>query len=198
MIRKKVVILGHSPLPTENTKKNFAPGTRTWHFAYSAKDASCDVLVIGSRIPHSYESDISEIKFEKIQDIQYYSVTEKIFSDLEWMKNIITKFQPDCIVGVNTFPASVISDLNLEIPFWADLNGSVMVEAQAKAHLYNDDSYLSHFLKMESKILKRADVFSVVSEAQGFSVIGELGIWGRLNKNTMGYRFIRVIFNCMN
>ena len=193
--KKKVIILGHSPLPIENTKKNFAPGTRTWHFAYSAKDAGCKVLVIGIRIPNSYDDSVPDIKLENIRDIQYYSVNEKIFSDLKWINDIISKFQPDCIVGVNTFPASIVSDLDLDIPFWADLNGSVMVEAQAKAHLYNDDVYLHHFFKMESKILSKADIFSVVSEAQGFSLIGELGIWGRLNKNTMGYRFIKVIPN---
>ncbi len=151
--KKKVIILGHSPLPIENTKKNFAPGTRTWHFAYSAKDAGCEVLVIGIRIPNSYDNSVPDIKLENIRDIQYYSVNEKIFSDLKWINDIISKFQPDCIVGVNTFPASIVSDLDLDIPFWADLNGSVMVEAQAKAHLYNDDVYLHHFFKMESKIL---------------------------------------------
>ncbi|MDE2589182.1 MAG: hypothetical protein KGL95_05910, partial [Patescibacteria group bacterium] len=46
---------------------------------------------------------------------------------------------------------------------------------------------------MESKVLDKADVFSVVSEAQGFSLVGELGLWGRLNKDTVGYRFVRVI-----
>jgi GT2 family glycosyltransferase/glycosyltransferase involved in cell wall biosynthesis len=193
--KKRVVILGHSPLPVENALKNFAPGTRTWHFAYSARDAECDVLVIGCRISNSYQSGIPAIKHETIQNIEYYSVSETVFSDLDWMQDTISKFQPDCIVGVNTFPASIVSNLNLEIPFWADLNGSVMVEAQAKANLYDDDSYLNHFFKMESKILDKADIFSAVSEAQGFAIIGELGIWGRLNKNTMGYRFIRVLPN---
>jgi len=70
-----------------------------------------------------------------------------------------------------------------------------MAEAQTKAYVYDDDKYLDHFFKMESKVLTRADIFSTVSESQGFSLIGELGIWGRLNKNTMGYRFVKVIPN---
>jgi len=117
------------------------------------------------------------------------------FEDKNWMKKKISQFDPDCIVGVNTHPSSIAAELSLNIPFWADLNGSVMAEAQAKSYVYDDNKYLEHFFHMESKVLGKADVFSVVSEPQGFSLIGELGIWGRLNKNSMGYRLVRVIPN---
>ena len=70
-----------------------------------------------------------------------------------------------------------------------------MAEAQAKAFVYDDNSYVYHFFNMEKKIIPKADIFSVVSEAQGFFLIGELGICGRLTKETMGYRFVRVIPN---
>jgi len=193
--RNRVLILGNAPLPVENASRNYAPGIRTWHFANSAKNANCDVLVIGYRIPKSYQEKLPEIKFLQIDGIDYYTVEGHVFENKDWLKEKISQFKPDCIVGVNTHPASIAAELNLDIPFWADLNGSVMAEAQAKAFTYDDDIYLDHFFKMESKSLSKADVFSVVSDAQGFSLIGELGIWGRLNKNTMGYRFVRVIPN---
>jgi len=191
--KKRVFILGSSPLPIENAAKNFAPGARTWHFACSARDANCNVMVIGYRIPKSYQEDLPEIKFQNIQDIDYYSVGGEIFENKEWLREKITKFNPDSIIGVTTYPASVAAALNLEIPFWADLFGSVMAEAQAKANIHNNDFFLQHYFNMEKKVLDKADVFSTVSEAQGFSLVGELGIWGRLNKDTMGYRFVRVI-----
>ncbi len=193
--RKRVVIAGSSPLPFENTQKNYAAGIRTWHFALSAKDANYQVMIIGYRIPTAYKENLPEIKFLEYDGIEYYSVDGPIFENKKWLQDKIKQFNPHCIVGVNTHPSSVVAEINLEIPFWADLNGSVMAEAQAKASVYDDDKYLHHFFKMESKILGIADVFSTVSESQGFSLIGELGIWGRLNKDTMGYRLVRVIPN---
>jgi len=192
---KRVAIIGNSPLPIENVKKNYAAGIRTWNFATAAKNNNCEVMIIGYRIPKSYQNIEEEIKFMEIEGINYYSVEGTKFEDKNWMLDKINNFNPDCIVGVNTFPASFVAELNLNIPFWADLNGSVMAEAQSKAHMYDDDKYVHHFFKMESKVLSRADIFSTVSESQGFSLIGELGIWGRLNKNTMGYRMVRVIPN---
>jgi len=193
--RKRVVIVGSSPLPIENTQKNYASGIRTWHFALSAKAVNYQVMIIGYRIPSAYKENLPEIKFLEYEGIEYYSVDGPIFENREWMRDKIKKFNPDCVVGVNTHPSSVVAELDLDIPFWADLNGSVMAEAQAKSYVYDDDKYLHHFFKMESKVLSRADIFSTVSESQGFSLVGELGIWGRLNKNTMGYRLVRVIPN---
>ena len=190
---KRIVILGHSPLPFENVNKNYAPGSRTWHFTYCAMSMGYEVLLIASRIPFIYEKNIDPILFQRKDNLHYYSVEDHIFANKNWMIQKINQFKPDCIAGITSFPASVASDLNLGIPFWADLYGSVMSEAQAKAYVFKDDSHLHHFFQMESKVLDKADVFSVVSEAQGFSLIGELGIWGRLNKDTLGYRFVRVI-----
>ena len=189
----RVVMLGHSPLPFENLSKNYAPGARTWHFARAALDAGCKVLLLASRIPNVYDPNQEQITHEKKENLDYYSIDNSVFADKNWLKEKILEFNPDCIVGVTTYPSSVVADLDLDIPFWADLYGSIMAEAQAKAFLYNDNSYLYHFYKMEEKVLSNADIFSVVSEAQGFSLVGELGMWGRLSKETMGFRFVRVI-----
>src|SRR5207247_3638588 len=67
--------------------------------------------------------------------------------------------------------------------------GSIMAEAQLKALVYGDDAYLSHFWTMERKAIERGDIFSTVSDRQRWSLIGELGMWGRLNQWTSGYEF---------
>jgi len=189
----KVVILGYSPLPFENVSKNYAPGARTWHFTQVALNAGKKVLLIGSRIPNVYDKNLDPITNEKKGNLDYYSVDSAIFENKEWLREKILEFNPVCIVGVTTYPCSMVAELNLGIPFWADLYGSVMAEAQSKAFLYQNDGYLYYFLKQEEKVLNTADIFSVVSEAQGFSLVGELGLSGRLSKNTMGYRLVRVI-----
>jgi len=38
--KKRIVVIGSSPLPFENAEKNYAAGIRTWHFASTAKDAN--------------------------------------------------------------------------------------------------------------------------------------------------------------
>ncbi len=195
--KKRIIIIGNSPLPFENVTKNYAPGIRTWFFACAARDAKCKVMIIGCRMPHIYKKDFPNEKFISKDGIDFYSVSAEMFENKKWLEKKITDFNPDCVVGINTHPASILAGLNLEIPFWADLNGSVMAEAQAKAYVYDDNSYLEHFFKQESEILGKADIFSTVSESQGFSLIGELSIWGRLNKETMGYRFVRVIPNTL-
>ena len=50
MTKKRVLIVGNSPIPTENTSKNYAAGIRTWHFACAAKNANCNVMIIGCSI----------------------------------------------------------------------------------------------------------------------------------------------------
>lgn len=191
--KPRILILGHSPLPYENVSKIHAPGGRTWHFTKTALDLNSNVLLIAARIPNIYDKNMDSITFERKGNLDYYSVENIIFEDKKWLKEKISAFNPDCVVGVTAYPASVAADLDLDIPFWADIFGSIMAEAQAKAFVYNDNSYLHHFFKMESKVLGKADIFSVVSESQGFGLVGELGIWGRLSKETMGYRFVRVI-----
>lgn len=193
--KKRIVIIGSSPLAFEKAEKNYGAGIRTWHFANAAKDANCDVMIIGYQMPNCFKDEPPEIKNLQIEGIDYYSVAGQIFENKDWMKEKIIQFNPDCIVGVNTYPASIVAQLNLDIPFWADLNGSVMAEGQVKSYVHDNDFFLHHYFKMESKALSKADIFSTVSESQGFSLIGELGIWGRLNKNTLGYRFVRVIPN---
>jgi len=193
--KTRVVIIGSSPLPIETAQKNFAAGIRTWHFARAAKEVGCEVMIIGYRIPRSYKQELPDEKFLQIEGMNYYIVDGPLFENTNWMSKKISQFHPDCVVGINTHPASVVSKLNLDTPFWADLNGSIMAEAQTKAYVYNDDKFIEHFFQLESKVLSCADVFSTVSESQGFSLVGELGIWGRLNKSTMGYRFVRVIPN---
>ena len=79
------------------------------------------------------------------------------------------------------------------VPFWADLFGHVMAEAQARANIDKDDSCLFHYWNSEYNIVSDADIFSCVSSRQQYALIGELGAAGRLNKYTSGYDFTNVI-----
>jgi glycosyltransferase involved in cell wall biosynthesis len=79
------------------------------------------------------------------------------------------------------------------VPFWADLFGHVMAEAQARAYIDGDDECLFHYWNSEYNIISSADIFSCVSSRQQYALIGELGAVGRLNKYTSGYDFTSII-----
>ena len=79
------------------------------------------------------------------------------------------------------------------VPFWADLFGHVMAEAQARAYIDDDDECLFHYWNSEYNIISNADIFSCVSSRQQYALIGELGTVGRLNKYTSGYDFTNII-----
>lgn len=86
------------------------------------------------------------------------------------------------------------SVLNINsVPFWADLFGHVMAEAQARAYIDGNDECLFHYWNSEYNIVSTADVFSCVSSRQKYALIGELGATGRLNKYTSGYDFTNII-----
>lgn len=79
------------------------------------------------------------------------------------------------------------------VPFWADLFGHVMAEAQARAYIDGNDECLFHYWNSEYNIVSNADIFSCVSSRQKYALIGELGAVGRLNKYTSGYDFTNII-----
>jgi len=86
------------------------------------------------------------------------------------------------------------SVLNINgVPFWADLFGHVMAEAQARAYIDGNDECLFHYWNSEYNIVSNADIFSCVSSRQKYALIGELGAVGRLNKYTSGYDFTNII-----
>jgi len=85
-----------------------------------------------------------------------------------------------------------VKDINA-VPFWADLFGHVMAEAQARAYIDENDDCLFHYWNSEYNIISNADIFSCVSSRQQYALIGELGAIGRLNKYASGYDFTNII-----
>ena len=140
-----------------------------------------------------------------------YNVLKKDdFENVELISEIFTRFRPDCIVGCTFYPSYIASRLihylksknkdntdsvqNISgIPFWADLFGHVMAEAQARAYIDGNDECLFHYWNSEYNIISNADIFSCVSSRQQYALIGELGTTGRLNKYTSGYDFTNII-----
>ncbi len=193
----KIFLLGMSPLPFENDRKVYGTGIRTWQFINPLIDAGNSVCVCNFAIPSAYPRDFESKYLDNFKHGQYrfpyYILSAKDFQNIEIIKKIYDSFNPDCIVGCTFYPSYIASrlaqDTEDKLPFWADLFGHVMAEAQARAAIDEDDSCLFHYWNSEYNIIIGADVFSCVSSRQEYALIGELGAVGRLNRFTSGYNF---------
>jgi glycosyltransferase involved in cell wall biosynthesis len=184
----RVLMFGFGPLPIENLR-TMAPGLRTWHFLRVLLDAGHDVWLVANRVYGTYPDDLPGIVSQRKDRWTYYSIADVHWHNPSVMRPLLADARAECVVAVTTPASAVATDTVGGLPMWADLYGSIMAEAQLKALVYGDDTYLSHFWTMERKAIERGDIFSTVSERQKWSLIGELGMWGRLNQWTSGYDF---------
>ena len=201
-----------SPLPFENDRKVYGTGIRTWQFLEPLLKKGHEICVCNYAIPSAYEENFkSQFKSDFIINnthkgfeykFNYNILAREDFENIEVLRKLFLNFKPNCIVGCTFYPSYIISkllsdlrnDSNVDvilskIPFWADLFGHVMAEAQARAFIDNNDSCLFHYWNSEYNIITTADVFSCVSNRQEYTLIGELGAVGRLNRYTSGYNF---------
>ena len=200
---RRVFILGMSPLPFENDKKVYGTGIRTWQFIQPLVEKGFNVCVCNYAIPSAYPRDFkSEFKKDFAKSSKYnfeYNLLKKDdFENNELLLKIFKAFKPDCIVGCTFYPSYIASGLlyhlkDNDVPFWADLFGHVMAEAQARASIDESDNCLFHYWNSEYNIISNADIFSCVSSRQQYALIGELGTVGRLNKYTSDHDFTSVI-----
>ena len=215
---KRILIIGNSPLPNENTKSRPAAGLRTYQFLKpllkkgglsiagsanafgSEKRPTYKVQLVTIAMPECYGSGSGGQKLKRKQithsdGFSHFFISKDDPGLVGEIQKIHDEFQPEAIISVNTFPSYIASQLESRASFWADLNGWVMAEGQAQAGKLETNDYLPHYWKMEQSILKRADKFSTVSVTQKFCVTGELASIGRLNSESFGYNFVEAIAN---
>ncbi len=193
----RILAVGAAPLPTESRGRLDASGLRTWHLVQPLLAAGHRVRLVAVRNEAAYDSGSPPVIEERQGALEYLAVRGALFHRPEQLQRYHDDFEPDLVVGINTYPASRAVVIETQAPIWADLNGWVMAEAQAKAKVYDDDVYLSHFWRMERRILDRADAFSAVSRAQAHAIAGELATRGRLGRQNFGYEFTHHIPNAI-
>lgn len=202
----RILALGVGPLPFENQLKLYGSSIRTWHFIKPLLEQGHDLCLIVMQLPDpEHKLNLDKIIKHEISDNPpgakrwtYYSVDElSVFRDVQFLQQVHDEFQPDCLLGINTHAAWMAAQIRTYKPFWADLNGYSMAEAQVKAYQYHDDKWLKYFWNQEETILRRADIFSTVSLPQKYALIGELAVVKRLNRETSGYDFVEHIPNAI-
>jgi glycosyltransferase involved in cell wall biosynthesis len=200
---KKIFVLGMSPLPFENDRKVYGTGIRTWQFILPLLEKGFRICVCNYAIPSAYRDDFKSVFKKDVAKksgyrFEYHILKKDDFENIGLVSRIFSEFKPDCMIGCTFYPSYIASRMlhnikDRSVPFWADLFGHVMAEAQARANIDKDDSCLFHYWNSEYNIVSNADIFSCVSSRQQYALVGELGAVGRLNRYTAGYDFASVI-----
>lgn len=185
----RVLLMGHAPLPWEDLSKSYGPGTRTWQFARPLVADGHEVTVLASRIPFVYPDDLDEPEVSEENGCTIHRLTQKEFEVGGYTDLLMEELDPDCVVGATAYPSYVAATYAGDRPLWADVFGSLLAEAQAKAYIYWDNNFLDHFRTMNCQIITLADRFSAVSKPQSYELVGQLGFAGRLGAETLGYDF---------
>lgn len=189
----RVLIMGSSPLLFENADRTYAPGVRTWQLTKPVVDAGHDALLLGLRLPHAYPESAPPETMSDYQGMTYLSMEPEVFNRPGYVQGLADDFDPEAVVyphATASFHPSIYEPL---VPVWIDINGHVMTEAQAKAAVYQDDSYLDYFFWKNLAMLQRGDRFSTVCEAQTNALLGELGMVGRLSSKTNGRPLVHTV-----
>ncbi len=189
----RLMILGVSPLPFEVTNRSFGPGTRTWQLVQPLLEDGHTVHLIAMRIPMTYADDTPPELVERREGLTYASVDESLYFQSRYIQERHDEFQPDAVIFAHGSASFADWTLDTKVPVWIDFCGHVMTEAQAKAAVYLDDSFLDYFFSRVLGALFRGDAFSAVSEAQRWALVGELGLAGRLNSRTNGTDLVHTI-----
>ena len=192
----RIFAIGVGPLLGPGVQLFSGQALRTTHFIKPLRNAGHEIdlyLHPISDLHFNPESDslATGEDFEDLAYTQLQSNKEELL--LPFLQERLDEFQPDALLGINSFPAHLACRLNTLKPIWCDLNGYGMVEAQTHARVYDSDDCLPHFLRHERTFARRGDRFSTVSVPQKYALMGELALWGRLNKYTFDYDFVTPI-----
>lgn len=211
---RKILFIGSGPLPIEKNTIGTAFGLRTWQFLKPLlKQKNIDIHIVLLSFPDKYPQDhplrtkgyyeLSAqdlyINIEEEHTRKKFQIFAKNHRKLpKLLQQIHDQIQPDVLVGINIHPAFIASKLKRTCPFWADLNGWTMAEAQAQATLWQSNEMIPRLWRMEKSVLQTLDRCSAVSLPQKYATIGELAAVGRLNQWTHTHSFVEVIENAMD
>ncbi|MBT3704238.1 glycosyltransferase [Candidatus Peregrinibacteria bacterium] len=125
----------------------------------------------------------------------HHQISENDSSLYGTLQSIIDEHKPDVIIGVNLDVCNVLSRMRFDCVFWADMAGWTMAKAQIDAYKTRNDRRLGSYLRLEENVLARADFISVVSEAQKYTVVGELAMMKKMGAYEFDREFVVTIEN---
>ena len=189
---RRFLVVGIGPLPFEDNSLPLGPGLRAWHFASELHAAGHSVRLVTLR---PWEPVVGHL--ERLQHAPRLEEFRLPFFEIAapdpHLAALRDQLKPDAIFGATVPAAARAVHLAADTPFWADVFGDYLAEAQMKAARVRDDSQVDSWQRELAPVLARADVFSTVSRRQTWALVGQLGGAGRLRSATIGYEFVRTV-----
>jgi glycosyltransferase involved in cell wall biosynthesis len=192
---RRILVLGCSPLPFENERMNYAPGGRTWQFASALAGDGHRVVVACARIPGAYARPLPPVSMLERGGVLVYALDDALFFETDALEGLVEAFAPEVLVGASARPSRRACELARAEPVWVDVFGDVMAEGQAFEAEARFEA-LTAYRNLLVPLLLRGDAFSAVSERQRYSLLGQLGLAGRLNQATAGHDPVSVVPCC--
>jgi len=197
----RLLVLGLGPLLAPGTRYMGGQCLRTWQFVRPLREAGHVVTLVTGPVDASLTSEKASrvgdgVEWLEHEGLKYAHFRHRSLKDQIWYLDQLLRDQPfEAIVAVNTWASELTYHLDTTLPVWADLNGWVMAEAQAKAAGTACDDGLRWNWRQERAVAMRADRFSTVSRAQRAALLGELAALGRLNAATFGEELVHPVAN---
>ena len=190
----RILLLGISPLPFERAKTHSAPGLRTWQFCQPLLADGHQVCLVTFGHPTAEEPPPG------CEGLTRVCLSAGDFMDDARLECELRRFDPDAVVAASSYQctraAAVLGGLSPELPLWVDLPGDMMAEAQLRAAEAEDrqpQDFVADYRSILLPALLRGDHFSAVSTRQRLSLVGQLGLAGRLGPHAVGQEQVSVI-----
>lgn len=179
----KILLIGNGPLAQVGSGMQNAYSIRTQMYFDYLKEQGLQFRTILLSDCESYQNfNILETNFKgkKLK---------------KFLQKEISTHKPEVIIAVNNLTSYLVSCLEFDAYFVADLNGFLLGEVQLQNFHLKHDNYLENYIKREKQILTRADKIISCSLNQKKALIGELALIGKLNALNFGKNLVSSIAN---
>ncbi|MEO8376967.1 MAG: hypothetical protein ABI579_04785 [Candidatus Sumerlaeota bacterium] len=187
----RVLLVGVGPMPRPDAMRVYATGLRLETFLKALVHERCEIALAefsfgGANI------EFVPLKSECIQ--HHVQLPAELDRAIPFLDTLILEFKPDCIVALTDVGALAVCGTNYNGPIHVDYFGHPMAERQQQGAAHRSDAALAEQWFSVLPVLLRADQFSVCSHDQRLALMGELGVAGRLNKETIKHlSFIHIV-----
>lgn len=190
---KRLLVFGWSPLPFENQRMNYAPGTRSWQFAAALAAEGHAVALACAPIPGATFAPPPPLELEERRGVLIVRLELAAIEHAEERARLVRAFAPDALIGAAPGPSAWAAEAAGELPLWVDFFGDPLAEGQSREAVYPGLASFGAYAGQVAPLLRRGDAFSSVSRRQRLALIGQLGLAGRLRGAAAGHEFVRVL-----
>ena len=200
----RVFLIGTGPLPTEDPRELGFPQLRTRQMLLPLLDAGHEVMLAcltrrgldgpSDRSPAGRPVEVTVPTSKGARRMQHAVVRPDEPGRFLMLRDLRRDFGPDVTVTAGPFlPMAAGARAAGDEPLWVDVPGDPMCEAQAKAHRSGSVDPIHRYREMLGQALARGDRFSVISPSQRGTLVGALGLAGRLTGDALGDELVHVI-----